>query len=119
MLRLITYLHSPGEARIVTYGDQPDEKIPKVQVENPDVFGLGETFQEARAMFKESLRDYINELQIFYENLESEDPVLVDYDNNIVEDGKGLIWFTDKPMVEDVAASKEVTSRSREVKPNE
>lgn len=99
MLRLITYLHSPGEARIVTYGDQPDEKIKKVQVENPDIFGLGETFQEARAMLKESLREYIQELQIFYENLESEDPVLVDYDNNIVENGKGLIWFDNIPEI--------------------
>lgn len=99
MLRLITYLHSPGEARIVTYGDQPDEKIPKVQVENPDIFGLGETFQEARAMLKESLCDHIKELQLFYENLESEDPVLVDYDNNIVEDGNGLIWFDNIPEI--------------------
>lgn len=119
MLRLAMFKPDPGEKRVVIYVEQPYENVAKIYIGNPDINGTGETFQEAKENFKKCLQEYLNEFQQFCDNLDSEDPIMIDEFGNVIYDSKGTIWFTDKPMVEDMTASKEITGQGREVKSND
>ena len=104
MLRLLVEDRGTNDesARIARLGDYLETEGFKHIIEvNADIWGTGETFQEARAELKERLREHIEELQIFYENIESEDPIIVDAENNVVKDYRGLIWFDEEPKTSD------------------
>lgn len=102
MLRLLVEDRGTNDesARIARLGDYLETEGFKHIIEvNPDIWGTGETFQEARTELKERLKEHIEELQIFYENLESETPLIVDAQNQIIEDPQGTIWFDKEAMV--------------------